>query len=265
MSISGVKPLRSTAPQLEGRPSFERDFGIGSHEVYADPQVVQREFDRVNERVDDVKKDLKAARDALDQKISGLETRLTTKIDTQKAYMDDKFEQQEEKFQQRMSQLQLNLDSALETHSETVTRRFDEVDERFSKVENRLDTMEGNVKELKDDVKELKDDVKELKDDMKQIKAMLQLLLTPGGVPPTPLASASSQGPFPLDPPEVVVHAASAPVAEPSSSSAPRQDVKPIDSSGSRLVEVFRTIRRQTSLGMGALAAFNKSKDRLDQ
>ena len=223
--------------------------------MYADTAVVQREFDRVHERVDDVKKELTATRDALDQKISGLETRLTTKIDEQKSYMDRKFEQQEEKFQRRMSQLQLNLENALETQSEDVAARFDrmdkKVDERFGKVEGRLDTMEG--------------DIKELKDDMKQIKAMLQLLLTPGDAPPTPVASASSQGPFLFDPPEVVIHSASAPVAEPSSSSTPHQDVKPTDSPGSRLVGVFRTIQRQTSLGMGALAAFNKSKDRLDQ
>ena len=288
MSVSGVKPLRCTsplissvfvvmlfcfpwvcecssnptaapAPQLEGRPSYERDFGISSHEVYADTAVVQREFDRVNERVDDVKKDLKATRDALDQKISGLETRLTTKIDEQKSYMDRKFEQQEEKFQRRMSQLQLNLDNALETHSEDVAARFDrmdkkvderfaKVDERFAKVDERFDKVEGRLDTMERDIG--------------QIKQMLQQLLMQGGAPPTPLPSASSQAPLLDNPPEVVVHPASAPAP---SSSAARQDVKPIDSTGPRLLEAFRTIRRQASFGIGALAPFNKSKDRLDQ
>ena len=302
MSVSGVKPLRCTsplissvfvvmlfcfpwvceclsnptaapAPQLEGRPSYERDFGISSHEVYADTAVVQREFDRVNERVDDVKKDLKATRDALDQKISGLETRLTTKIDEQKSYMDRKFEQQEEKFQRRMSQLQLNLENALETQSEDVAARLDrmdkrvderlaKVDERFAKVDERFNKVDERFNKVDERFDKVEGRLDTMEKDIGQIKQMLQQLLMQGGAPPTPLPSASSQVPLLDNPPEVVVHAASAPA---SSSSAARQDVKPTDSPGSRLLETFRIIRRQTSLGMGALAAFNKSKDRLDQ
>ena len=297
MSVSGIKPSRCTsslisfspalpsfpsflatwclsdpvvaaAPQLEGRPSYERDFGIGSYEEYAKPQVVKREFERANERVDEVKRDLKIARDTLDEKITGLETRLTAKIDAQKAYMDDKFEQQEKKFQERNSQLQLNLDSALDTHYESVSRRFNEidkkVDERFAKVDERF----SNVEERLDTIEE---DIGDMKDDIKQIKQMLQHLLTQGGVPPTPLPSSSSQAQFLPNPPRVVVHSPPPPVAGPSSPPRPRQssttrrDAGSIDSRGSQreqLASVFRSIQRKVSRGFGLL---NKSKERLDQ
>ncbi|PIL23368.1 hypothetical protein GSI_14679 [Ganoderma sinense ZZ0214-1] len=235
MSVSGVKPLRSPAPQLEGRPSYERDFGIGTHEVYADPVVVQREFQRVHDRVDDVKQDLKATRDALDEKISGLETRLTAKIDAQKVYMDDKFEQQEEKFQRRMSQLATNLDTALDVHSEKVAARFEEMDKKI--------------------------------DDLKQ---MIQQLLAQGGAPPTPLPSASSQVPLPANPPDVVVHAAPAPVAGPSNP--PRHHSPSLSSLGTelngshhsnrgQLRGLLYSIKRKVSKGLGILS----KDDDLDQ
>ncbi|TBU25908.1 hypothetical protein BD311DRAFT_466924 [Dichomitus squalens] len=257
MSIPGVKPSSSTTSPLETRPpSFDQTFGINTHKAYEDSQVVEREFQRV-------KTDLTTKSQTLDEKITGLETRLAAKIDAQKtyvdekldatkAYVDGKFKQQEE----QLSLMQLNLDLRLNTHEDNVKEKFSAVDERFDSLEERFDALE--------------EEMKEMKGEMKQVKQLLKRLLIQGGASPTSFSPQSSQAPLPPSSlPTVTVSAPSSPVAGPSSTrsrsrppSTTTRDAASISSGEQRpdtIASVFRSIKRLASKGL------IKSKERLDQ
>ncbi|KAI1794425.1 hypothetical protein LXA43DRAFT_1059248 [Ganoderma leucocontextum] len=249
----------ATPRQLETYPSYGRDFGRGSHEEYAKPEVVKREFERVHERID--------------EEIAGLETRLTTELQR----LEGKIDQLDMKFESRLSQLQLNLDSRLDTHFESIEKRFPAVDDHFNDHFNKIDDRFNEIDQRFDKIEE----------DIREMKQMLTRLLEGGVVPATPLHHhkhpsllnlllMSSSLALRLLPDQVRVPVAAA-AAGPQHVASPSQQPFPPQSSGqnvdpgsltvagpsgARRESVLSSIRRKASKGLGLL---NKSKERGDQ
>ncbi|TBU48071.1 hypothetical protein BD309DRAFT_1015913 [Dichomitus squalens] len=279
MSVPGVKPSSSTTSPIDTRPSsLEQTFGINTHKMYEDSQVVEREFQRV-------KTDLTTKSQTLDEKITGLETRLTAKIDAQKAYVDEKlgatktyvdgkFKKQEE----QLSQMQLNLDLRLDDHFDIVdnfskkteqwcNKHAELVDGNFRAVDKRFDEMQKNVDERFSKVDERFDALEKRFDGLQDL---LQRLLIQGGASPTSFTPQSSQEPLPpLSLPTVTVSAPSSPVAGPSSArsrsrppSTTTRDAASIRSGEQRpdpVGSVLRSIKRLASIGI------MRNKERLEQ
>ena len=241
---------------------------------YADLKYVEQSFNLVNKNIGEVGDGLSEARRTLDEKIDGLESRLTAKIDDQTTSTDKRFKSLDKAIESKLQKQRIDLKNDFENHTDPIKLSIEAVDKRLEKHEEQTNS---NFLAVNGRLDRIEDDVKVLKDDMAQIKGMLQYLLVQSGAPPTafppPLPqappSSSSRPLLTVSPPTSPVAGPSTPRRRSRNPSPAARDAEATNSPESNrepnrdpLLEVFRTIRRQASRGVGLVT---KGKERSDQ
>ena len=249
---------------------------------YADLKYVEQSFNLVNKNIGEVGDGLSEARRTLDEKIDGLESRLTAKIDDQTTSTDKRFKSLDKAIESKLQKQRIDLKNDFENHTDPIKLSIEAVDKRLEKheeqtnsnflaIDGRLDqmqrTVDGRFEQMQRSVDER----------FGRIEQMLQYLLAQSGAPPAafppPLPQAlppsSSRPLLTVSPPTSPVAGPSTPRRRSRNPPPAARDAEATNSPESNrepnrdpVLEVFRTIRRQASRGVGLVT---KGKERSDQ